>query len=121
VVNWVVPDIIEYGQVKRPVLGIELVPQQSLARYNIQGVMVMDVYEGSGAAKAGLRPTVRTRNGRIQLGDIITGINGDRISDYNDMVQALEKYSPDDVIKVSFIRDSEENQVELTLGSSIQY
>lgn len=121
VVNWVVPDLIEYGQVKRPVLGIELVPQQSLARYDIDGVMVMDVYEGSGADKAGLRPTLRTRNGRVQLGDIIIGINDDKISDYNDLVQALEKYSPDDNIKVSYIRDTEEYEVDLTLGSSVQY
>jgi len=121
VVNWVVPDLIEYGQVKKPVLGIELVPQQTLARYEIDGVMVMDVYEGTGAEEAGLRPTVRTRSGRVQLGDIIVGINEDEISDYNDLVQALEKYSPDDKIKVSYIRDSEEYEVDLTLGSSIQY
>jgi len=121
VVNWVVPDIITYGRVKKPVLGIELVPQQSLARYDIKGVMVMDVYEGSGAAKAGLRPLQRNRNGNIQFGDIIRGINNDNISNYNDLVQALEKYSPDDVIKVSFIRDSEEYEVDLTLGSSVQY
>lgn len=120
VVNWVVPDLIEYGQVKKPVLGIELVPSQTLARYDIEGVMVMDVYEGTGAAEAGLRPTLRTRNGRVQLGDIIIGINEDEILDYNDLVQALEKYSPDDKIKVSYIRDSEEYEVDLTLGSSIQ-
>lgn len=121
VVNWVVPDIIAYGQVKKPVLGIELVPQQSLARYDIEGVMIMDVYEGSGAAKAGLRPVIRMRNGRTQLGDIITGIDNDGINNYNDLVQALEKYAPDDVIKVSYIRDSEEYEVDLTLGSSVQY
>ena len=121
VVNWVVPDIIEFGKVKKPVLGIELVPQQSLARYNIEGVMVMDVYEGSGADEAGLRPTIRTRNGRIQLGDIIVQINDDEIKDYNDLVQVLEKYAPDDIIKVSYIRDSEEYEVDLTLGSSVQF
>lgn len=119
VVNWVVPDLIKYGQVKRPVLGIEIVPQQSLARYDIEGVMVMDVYEGSGADKAGLRPILRTRDGRAQLGDIIIGINDDKITDYNDLVLALENYSPDDVIKVYYIRDSEEYEVDLTLGSSI--
>lgn len=119
VVNWVVPDLIKYGQVKRPVLGIEIVPQQSLARYDIQGVMVMDVYEDSGADKAGLRPILRTRDGRAQLGDIIIGINEDKIGDYNDLVLALENYSPDDIIKVKYIRDSKEYEVDLTLGSSI--
>ncbi len=121
VVNWIVPDIIQFGQVKKPVLGIEIDRQQRLARYGIEGVMVMDVYEGSGAAKAGIRPTFRTRDGRVQLGDIITRINDDKIADYGDLAQALEKYSPDDVVKVSFIRDGDDESVELTLGSSIQY
>ena len=121
VVNWVVPDLIEYGIVKKPVLGIEIVPQQSLARYDIEGVMVMDVYEGSGADKAGLRPILRTRDGRAQLGDIIIGINDDEIKDYKDLVLVLEKYVPDDKVNVSFIRDSEKYEVELSLGSSVQY
>jgi len=119
VVNWVVPDLIKYGQVKRPVLGIEIVPQQSLARYDIEGVMVMDIYEGSGADKAGLRPILRTRDGRAQLGDIIIGINQNKISDYNDLVLALENYAPEDIITVYYIRDSKEYEVDLTLGSSI--
>ena len=121
VVNWIVPDIIQFGQVKKPVLGIEIDRQQRLARYGIEGVMVKDVYEGSGADKAGLRPTFMTRDGRVQLGDIITRINDDKIADYGDLAQALEKYSPDDVVKVSFIRDGDDESVELTLGSSIQY
>lgn len=120
VVNWVVPDIIEYGQVKRPVLGIELLPQQYAAGYNIKGVMIMDVEENSGAAKAGLKPTIRYRNGRTQLGDIIVGINDDKIKTYDDMVQALEKYAPGDIIKVVYIRDGDEDEVQLELGSSVQ-
>lgn len=121
VVNWVVPDIITYGRVNKPVLGIELVPAQSLARYDIEGVMIMDVYEGSGAADAGLRPVQQTRSGSIQFGDIIVGINNDKIRNYNDLVQALEKYAPKDVIKVIYIRDSQQDEVDLTLGSSVQY
>lgn len=121
VVNWVVPDIIRYGQVNKPVLGIELVPPQSLARYDIEGVMIMDIYEGSGAAKAGLQAVQRTRDGNVQFGDIIVGINGDRIKDYYDLVEALEKYSPEDVVKVTYLRDGEEDVTDLKLGSSIQY
>ena len=121
VVNWVVPDIITYGQVNKPVLGIELVPPQSLARYDIEGVMIMDIYENSGAQKAGLRPVQRTRDGNVQFGDIIVGINDDQIKDYYDLVEALEKYSPEDIIKVTYIRDGEEDTTELKLGSSVQY
>src|SRR5687768_4690504 len=35
VVRWVVPDLIRYKGVRRPVLGIELVPQQSIDRLDL--------------------------------------------------------------------------------------
>ena len=119
VVNWVVPDIIKYGKVKRPVLGIELVSQQSIDQLNLEGAMVLDVNPGSGAAKGGLRPTRRLGNGDFSLGDLITEINGEPIKSNNDLLLTLEKYKPGDQIRIKVIRDDRPATVNVTLGSSL--
>ena len=119
VVNWVVPDLIKFGDVRRPVLGIELVPQQSIDRLNLEGAMVLDVAPGSGAAKSGLRPTRRTSSGQVLLGDLIVEINGENIKSNNDLLLTLEKYKPGDQIRMKVIRDDQPATINVTLGSSL--
>jgi len=67
VVKWVVPDIIEFGEVRRPILGIELVPQQ----YNdYPGSMILEVTPGSPAEFAGLNGVKRGNTGKFIPGDL---------------------------------------------------
>lgn len=119
VVNWVVPDLIKFGKVRRPILGIELVPQQNIDRLNLEGAMVLDVTPGSGAAKGGLRPTRRTATGQMLLGDLIVEINGENIKSNNDLLLTLEKYKPGDQIRMKVIRDDQPATINVTLGSSL--
>lgn len=119
VVNWVVPDLIKYGKVKRPVLGIELVPQQSIDRLSLEGAMVLDVAPGSGAAKSGLKPTRRTSSGQMILGDLIVEINGENIKSNNDLLLTLEKFKPGDQIQMKVIRNDQPATINVTLGSSL--
>lgn len=115
-VNWVVSDLIKFGEVKRPKIGIELLPPQYAQNWGVEGAMIMGLTPGGGAEKAGMRPLEQTRNGEIIFGDIITEINGSKISNNNDLFLALEKYNPGDKIKVKFIRNEQEKTVEVTLG-----
>ncbi|MDP4711599.1 MAG: trypsin-like peptidase domain-containing protein [Saprospiraceae bacterium] len=115
VVRWVVPELISFGELRRPTLGIELAPEYLLQRAGIKGVLILRVSENGPAEKAGILPTRRDRNGRIVLGDIITGINKDPILSYSDLVLALEKYKAGDRVTVSFLRDDKAGQVEIEL------
>lgn len=119
VVNWVIPDLIRYGKVQRPVLGIELVSQQSIDQLNLEGAMILDVTPGSGAEKGGLRATRRLRSGEIELGDLIVEVNGESIKSNNDLLLTLEKYKPGDQIRIKVIRDDRPTTVNVTLGSSL--
>jgi S1-C subfamily serine protease len=119
VVRWVVPDLIEFGEVRRPVLGIELVPQQSIDRLQLEGAMILDVVPGSGAAKSGLKPTQRSSTGKITLGDLIVEINGEAIKSNNDLFLTLEKYKPGDRVSIKIIRDDRPTTLQVTLGSSL--
>lgn len=115
-VNWVVSDLIKYGQLKRPKIGIEPLPQQYAQNWGIQGAMIMGLVPNGGAEKAGLKPLEQTRNGEIIFGDIITAIDGKPVKTNNDLYLILEKYSVGDRVEVSYIRDENEKKTTLVLG-----
>jgi len=120
IVNWVVPDIIQYGEVQRPMLGVELVPPQFTERWGIKGAMIAGLASDGIAAQSGLQDTQTSQEGSIRrYGDIIIGINEDVIKTNNDLILALEKYKPGAKVKVSYIRDEKEYQMDITLGSSL--
>ena len=114
VVNWVVPELIKYGRLKRPSLGVETARQSITKRLGLEGALVIDVIPGSAADKAGIQPTYRDRYGAIQLGDIIIGVNEEQIKNSNDLLLALERYQEGELITVKLIRDN--NELELTVN-----
>ena len=118
VVSWVVPELIEYGMVKRPSMGVELARSQIVSRLGLEGALVIDVIENSGADIAGIRPTMRDRRGGIIFGDLIIGIGEESITSNNDLILALEKYEAGDIIKVRLRRGDKEIEVDLQLDSA---
>ncbi len=121
VVNWVVPDIIKYGRVKRPLLGVVVFQQQVINRLEIEGAMISEVNRGSGAEKAGLRGVTINQRGYQQPGDVITKISGQPIKNNNDLFLILERYKPGDKVEIEFIRDNKLNRTSVTLDSSLNY
>ena len=115
-VNWVVSDLIKYGEVKRPKIGIELLPPQYAQNWGVEGAMIMGIVPRGGAEKAGLRALEQTRNGEIIFGDIITDVNGSKINNNNDLFLILEKYNPGDKIKLKYLRNEQEKTTEVVLG-----
>ena len=118
VVHWVVPELIRYGKVMRPSLGVEFARQSFVQRLGLTGALVIDVLRGEAGDRAGIRPTVRERNGAIRLGDIIVGINKDKIGSYSDVVLTLEKYKPGEVVTLSIMRDGKQLELDLKLDAA---
>jgi S1-C subfamily serine protease len=81
-VRRVVSQIIRYGRVVRPSLGINVLDDAIKRSYETQlrrklpGVLVVEVIPDSPAERAGLRPA-RFRGADVVLGDLITHVNGD--------------------------------------------
>jgi S1-C subfamily serine protease len=114
VVNRVVPDIIRYGKVIRPGLGISIANEQILERLGIEGVLIINVEPGSSAAQAGLQGTQRSF-GEIVLGDIIKQVNGVEVSSYNDLRDEFDKYKIGQEVSLEVVRDEQIIQVTVTL------
>jgi S1-C subfamily serine protease len=114
-VNRIVPELIRYGKVTRPGIGVQIAEDQIAERLGVNGVLVVDVVPGSAAAKAGLRPTRREASGRVRLGDVITAIDGKKVLSPNELYLTLETYKIGDSVNVSVLRDGKNVQAKLTL------
>lgn len=114
-VNWVVPDLIAHGRVIRPALGIG---PKDYRLHNVQGVLVMSVEAGSGAAEAGLRPTRYNNLGRVEFGDLIVAVEGERVQSTNDLILALEEYQVGAMVSVTIVRDGNQEDLQVRLQES---
>jgi len=69
-----------------------------------RGVLVLDVPTASSAAKAGLRGSYRGSSGEVVLGDVITGVNGDKVDSDLDLFRAIDKYQPGETVNLKVAR-----------------
>ncbi|MEP7340811.1 MAG: trypsin-like peptidase domain-containing protein [Acidobacteriota bacterium] len=111
----VIDDILKYGRVRKPSLGIEGLP---LSRFGAQliralelqiseGIMVVKVAPGSAAEKAGFRNADEVRVGRylVPLGDIITKIDGNAVTKQDDLDHVLNNKNIGDSVQLEVVRD----------------
>lgn len=105
----IIEDIIEYGNVQRGILGISggnlnTRIADELGIDESEGVYVNTVEKGSGAEISG-----------IEKGDIIKGIDGQKIGKFSDLVGYLGSKHPNDIVNVTVSRDGNEKMVPVTL------
>ena len=107
-VSAIVDDLMKYGYVTgKPQIGISCqdVTETISSMYNIpMGVYVTAVSDGSAAERAGLRS-----------GDVITAIDGVEVRTSGELNDQKNLHSAGDEIEVTFIRNGEEQTVNITL------
>jgi len=115
-VRRIVPQLIQYGRVRRAGLGIVLVPDAIRMRMGVQGAMILALEPGGPAEQAGLRQTRRDVFGTIILGDVITALDENSVSGNDDLIRLLEsKYRSGDRVRVRFYREGKQGEAELVL------
>lgn len=105
----VIEDILEYGNVQRGVLGIQVGNLNSdiadkLGIDESQGVIIGGIEKGGSADKSGLKE-----------GDVIKNIDGVPVTKFADMAGYLGSKRPNDVVNVTVIRKGKEKTVPVTL------
>jgi len=118
----IVPQILQNGRVRRPKLGINT---RDIAQLSNQidlpvsdGVLIVNVARGSGAATAGLRGIQRTEMGDIELGDIIVGIDNDKVGNSDDLFRVLDRHQIGETVQVQIWRDGKRMSVPVRLMES---
>jgi S1-C subfamily serine protease len=114
VVNRVVPEIIKYGRVIRPGIGVTIASDRITERLGIDGVLIVKILPGSTAEAIGLQGTYR-KGTDIILGDVIASVNGQRISSNDDLLNAFDRYRVGDEVVLGIARDSEEIELKIAL------
>ncbi|MFV1959302.1 MAG: S1C family serine protease [Planctomycetota bacterium] len=113
-VNRIVPMLIRGEKPERPGLGVRLLPEHVVR--GVEGVVLLDVERGSGAEKAGLRPTRRDpRTSRIILGDIIVALDGKPVRTRLDLYDLLDQREVGDEVTLTIRRGSETEDVKVKL------
>ncbi len=104
-------DLIKQGKVVRPWLGIsaqDLTPEM-IEYFKVKekdGVLVGQVYQGTGAEKAGLAS-----------GDIIKSVDDKVIKNVNELVKEIQKKKVGQKVKLNIIRDGKGMPLEVTTTS----
>jgi S1-C subfamily serine protease len=123
----VLGDLTRYGKVRRPSLGIEslgigpdLAQQMGLAANS--GVLIQRVVQGGAADRAGLRggnEPAYLGNTQIMLGgDLIVAIDGQQVTDPQDISAIMDKHHAGDTVTVTFYRGQQKMTVKLVLGQA---
>jgi len=116
-VNWVVPQLIAHGRVQRPSMGVELASDHIARRSGIEGAIVTQVVEGSGADRAGIQPVYRDRRGRVRVGDVIVAVNDEKIRSGGELGLILEGFREGDTVIVTVNREGEDKDLRVTLDA----
>ena len=104
-------DLIKQGKVVRPWLGIsvqDLTPEM-IEHFKVKekdGVLVGQVYPGTGAEKAGLAS-----------GDIIKSVDDKAVKNGNELVKEIQKKKVGQKVKLNTIRDGKATVIEVNLTS----
>jgi S1-C subfamily serine protease len=123
----VLADLMRYGKVKRPSLGIvsyaigpDLAQQMGLAAD--QGILIQKVIPGGAAERAGLHGgNQQAYVGYTPIllgGDLIVAIDGHQVSDPQEINAIMEKHQAGDTVSVTFYRGHKEITLKLIAGEA---
>ncbi|KAI5665529.1 hypothetical protein M9H77_15382 [Catharanthus roseus] len=114
-VSGIVDQLVKFGKVTRPILGIKFAPDQSVEQLGVSGVLVLDAPPNGPAGKAGLKATKRDSYGRLILGDIITSVNGKKVANGSDLYRILDQCKVGEKVTVEVLRGDHIEKVPVLL------
>jgi putative serine protease PepD len=121
-VRRVTDDLIKYGYVRRPYLGIDAIQlsdyPSDAAKLGVEpkGLLVLAVTPGSPAAAAGIQPTRVIRGQRVPVGgDIILAFDGKEVNSSGELGIAIDRRKAGERVLLTVIRGNQKIQVPVTL------
>jgi serine protease DegQ len=108
-VRTVMEQLVKYGEVKRGILGVNIVTltpdiADNLGAKDVQGALVQQVVEGSAADKAGLK-----------AGDVITAVNGASVKSASELRNRIGLLRVGESVELGVMRDGKLQRVVATV------
>lgn len=109
IVQKVVGDIIEFGEVQRALIGVSIsdITAEMAKERNIdvlKGVYVEGLADNGAGQEAGLK-----------VGDIIIDVNGVKVNSVSELQEQVSMYSPGDKVKVEVLRNKSNKTFDVVL------
>jgi S1-C subfamily serine protease len=114
IVKKIAYDLMDFGSVKRAVLGIVMQPVDDKIATDLKlssrnGVYINEVSKGSAAEQAG-----------IKSGDVLIAIDSVKITGAPSVQETVSRFSPGDKAVITVIRDGKEKEFEVTFKGTAQ-
>ena len=114
IVKKIAYDLMDFGSVKRAVLGITMQPiddkiADELKLSSRNGVYIVEVAKSGAADKAGIR-----------AGDVLVAVDSVRITTPSSVQETVSRFSPGDKTVLTVIRDGKEQQFEVVFKGTSQ-
>ena len=112
IVKRVAQDLMDFGSVKRAVLGIRMINvdkkfADEMKLSAVTGVYINEVLKGSAADKAGLKEN-----------DVIVAIDGQKITDGSSVQAKVSGYHPGDKATITYIRDGKTQEAQVVFQAA---
>ena len=103
-VKKVMDDLLEFGEVKRGLLGVTIRDADGVGTVELSGVRIMGVSPGGAADKAGLKSE-----------DVITQVDGLQVKTTSQLQELIARKRPGDDVQIGFKREGDEQKTSLVL------
>ena len=115
------PELKEKGKVERAYLGVAMAPvdEQVADDLNLpaRGALITNVVDGGPADDAGLRAgRTSTGAGLVAGGDLIVGVDGQKVESPDDVGEAIADEKPGDSVEVEYYRGDDRKTADVKLG-----
>jgi S1-C subfamily serine protease len=117
-VNRMVPQILQYKRIVRPVMGVNLAGDQVAKQLNVKGVIVQSVVPGGPAGRGGIVGMTRDPDGGWVLGDVLVQIDGVAVTRADDLFQVLDKRKIGDEVALEVVNSGRSRTVRLKLEAA---
>eukprot|EP00535_Pseudo-nitzschia_heimii_P009970 CAMPEP_0197177680 /NCGR_PEP_ID=MMETSP1423-20130617/3195_1 /TAXON_ID=476441 /ORGANISM="Pseudo-nitzschia heimii, Strain UNC1101" /LENGTH=512 /DNA_ID=CAMNT_0042627269 /DNA_START=64 /DNA_END=1602 /DNA_ORIENTATION=+ len=117
-VRRVVNQIIQYGRVVKPTIGINVLDdrivkfiEEQLGR-PLDGCLVAQIVPNGPASASELRATAQNSAGSLILGDLIVAVNGEPVRQAEDLISALEEKRDREIVELTVLKSCDPEKRE---------
>lgn len=117
----VIPQILQFGEVRRPKFGASMPSVKDLLERGVQlpldrGLVIAQMVPGGSAERSGLRGVTSEGN----IGDILVSAEGQQLNNLDDLYRMLDKKQIGDTIQVEVFRDGKLVTLPVRLAAGTQ-
>ena len=107
-----------------PIEQVKITADQILrdgkARYPVIGAKVKTgESDGNGAEVDSVEPGTPAEDGGLEKGDVVTEVDGARVTDGIALIVAIRTHQPGEIVKFTVLRDGKERTLSLTLDGEV--